>query len=262
MKAFTLFFFFLSASVPLLSAASGHFFTCREYKLDPKMEPERLIAYDLTHGLWMPEGEPFRSIQFYEDGTAISFYSSDDITTVSFLVWSVASVNGLTHLSVLNSSDGSLQQYAVSINCEGLSLLNTVTYEVQQMHYRPVAASSKLSEIKADLCGEWTAYAGQIRHGEPQAIRIFFEKNQEYTRLLDMGNIEKPERGFWEISKDGNYLLFHACRRNQPTVCESTTVYRIVYCDDHSLQLQQVSVGLANQENRRLPSHGLLSFVK
>ena len=74
---------------------------------------------------------------------------------------------------------------------------------------------------------------------------------------------EIPERGVWELSKDGNFLLLHACARNQPNVCESTTVYQMVYCDDHSLQLKPVTQRVPTKEMALKPQpDGLLSFIK
>lgn len=237
--------------------------SCRAYKPDLSMGPEKIIAYDLTHGLWLPEGKHSTTIQFNDDGTAIQFSEENGTSSVSFMIWSVSSVDGLPQLSTISSADGSLQQYVVTSDCEGMNLLNTNTWEVQKLLYRPMVASSKLKELKADLRGEWTAYASEPRRGQPQAVRFQFSNDDTYTRLLDMGGTEIPERGVWELSKDGNFLLLHACARNQPNVCESTTVYQMVYCDDHSLQLKPVTQRVPTKEMALKPQpDGLLSFIK
>ena len=231
---------------------------CREYEPAPEMGPEKIIAYDLTHGLWLPEGEDSNTIQFNDDGTAVMFSEGNGRTTATFMIWSVNSVDGLPQLSTINSADGSLRQYVVTTDCEGMNLLNTATWEMHKLLYRPTAASSSLKELEADLRGEWTAYASRPGAGRPQAVRINFLKDNKFTRLLDMG----PERGVWELSKDGKFLLLHTWKRNQPTGCGSTTVYRLNYCDDHSLQMEPVATPRINEMEEKQLQEGLLSFIK
>lgn len=262
MKTSALFCLLLFAFTAFAASQPELDLSCREYKLDPKMGPEKLIAYDLTHGLWFPEGKDATSLQFNEDGTAILFSEENGNTLVSFIIWSVSSVDDLPQLSTISSADGSLQEYVVTSYCEGMHLLNTTTWEMQKFLYRPMAAASKLNELKANLYGEWTAYPSQPRFGQPQAVRFNFDEDQQFTRMLDMGGTEIPESGVWELAKDGNFMLLHTSKRNQPTVFESTTVYQLVYCDDHSLQLKSVTLVPTNEKVQKPQPEGLLSFIK
>ena len=220
--------------------------------------PEKAITDNLTYGLWVPDAEGSTAIQFNQDGTALRFSVLDGQPAISFMTWNVKAVGAFVQLSIINNGDASAHQYVVSSACGGINLAHTTNGQMQFLRYHPLAGAAKLKELKANLKGEWTAYSGQALTGAPRVVRMSFDENRRFTRRLNTGT----GSGFWELSKDGNFLLLHSCALKQPGMFAPLTVYQLIYCDDHALQLKPVRTILSKEKVPEQQPAGVLSFVK
>jgi len=126
-------------------------------------------------------------------------------------------------------------------NCEGIILTNIISTDVSVLHYQPLTNPVKVNLMKANLVGDWTSIS-LAGPGAPQVtLRYQMNAGGSYTRLLGLGQKEIPEHGVWEISKDGQFILFHAGKLGTPDKCVETKVVRIAYVDGHTLQLEPAS---------------------
>jgi hypothetical protein len=248
MKAFALITLLFAASA---AYSSNNFITtapetldCRAYAADLSLSPTQLVAEDLIHGIWTLNESPGakKMFQFNEYGIAdILQTDAAGNTNYSNTLWSVREYDGQAFL-VLTAHDMAHEQlFKVVQNCDGIILTNIASSDELVLLYQPLTNPVKVNLVKANLVGDWTSISVAGTGRAQVSLRYQMNADGSYTRLLGVGQKEMPERGVWEISKDGQHILFHACKRNNPEKCLETKVVRIAYVDDHTLQLEPAS---------------------
>jgi len=244
-----------SALIILLFAAnaafaSNNFITtapetldCRDYAMDLSLSPTQLVAQDLIHGLWtQSESEgTIKMFQFNEAGIVdILRTDAESNTSYNNTLWSVTEYDGQAFLVLTDHDMAHQRLFKVVQNCEGIILTNIAGSHQLTLLYRPLTNPIKVNLVKANLVGDWTSIS-MADTNTPLSLRYQMNADGSYARLLGSGRQEMPERGVWEISKDGQFILFHACKRTSPEKYVSTKVVRIVHVDDHTLQLEPAS---------------------
>ncbi|TAK41165.1 MAG: hypothetical protein EPO28_09000 [Saprospiraceae bacterium] len=231
--------------------ASGNFITtepetldCRVYATNRSLSPTQLVAEDLIHGMWTinEESGAKKMFQFNEYGIADILQSdANGNTNYSNALWSVREYEGRALLVLTNHDMAHEQLFKVVQNCEGIILTNIISTDESVLHYQPLTNPVTVNLVKASLVGDWTSIS-LTGPGAPQ-VSLHYQMNAggSYTRLLCLGQKEMPERGVWEISKDGQFILFHVEKPGTPDKCVETKVVRIAYVDDHTLQLEPAS---------------------
>lgn len=241
-----------SALITLLFAASAAFASndfittapetldCRAYATDLSLDPTQLVAEDLIHGIWtLDENSGAKKVfQFNDYGIVDILQTSvDGHTRYDNTMWSVREFDGRAFLVLTGHDMAQEHLFKVVQNCEGILLTNIANSDELFLHYQPLVNPIKVNLVKANLVGEWTNIAGMQDGSAGVSLRYQLDADGSYIRLLGVGQKEMPERGVWEISKDGQYILFHA----GTNLCRETKVARIAYLDDHMLQLEPIS---------------------
>ncbi len=244
-----------SALIILLFAAnaafaSNNFITtvpetldCRDYAMDLSLSPTELVAQDLIHGLWTQiESEgTINMFQFNEAGIVdILRTDAERNTSYNNTLWNVTEYDGQAFLVLTDHDMAHQRLFKVVQNCEGILLTNIANSHQITLLYQPLANPIKVNLVKANLVGDWTSISLSDTR-TPLSLRYQMNADGSYARYLGNRRQEMPERGVWEISKDGQFILFHACKRDSPEKCVSTKVASIVYLDDHMLQIEPAS---------------------
>ncbi|MCB0642235.1 MAG: hypothetical protein KDC44_11370 [Phaeodactylibacter sp.] len=165
-------------------------------------------------------------------------------------LWRVESYNGRAFL-VLNEQPMSQDLlYRVDITCEGIVLVDVISNEQLVLDHQPKKPEYKVNLTKANMIGSWdcvsypfTEVQQQKAFGTTQKmpgafLKLELEANGTYRKSI--GNAEQTyvEEGYFEVSKDGQFLIFFAATAGRMEEVLNTTVAQIKYMDTGELVLE------------------------
>lgn len=195
----------------------------------------QVVEHDLLNGDWTFTGKAaLKTFQFGDNGQ-VSVFSKDKKGYWSYepMKWHVEVTNNIASL-VLNGQKMQLLQ-----TCEGIILTDFSTGKTMELAYAPATAAARARLVQDKLVGEWTnvtSFGDEAKCDRAKGAFLSYEFRSNGTYICNYGNQQDvaDEKGSWEISRDGQFLLL---RSNSGAGIE---VVRINTVDDHGLVLDQV----------------------
>ena len=211
---------------------------------------DRLKA-DLVQGLWVAESQE-KAFQFHEYGLVdvITKENSGQLNIES-LMWKVEQRNGKTTL-ILTDAAFNEQVINMEATCEGLNGTGTDSIGDLELVLKPSISAKELARMQSCLAGDWSsvsfpsdlALAVGCAKADPRSgitsMEIRFSENGSYTKVCETPSARLEESGFYEITPDGQYIIFYAS--GQPGNASETydaSVVRIQHLSIGELVLEQ-----------------------
>lgn len=229
---------------------------CRQYILAGEYASERArYAADLVEGVWELKTDRLSGSQgqiiFHEFGMADEIITMTDGTMEYDRVhWTLEEYSGAVFLVVTQPGKGGRTNlYRMQPNCEGIDLTDAASLERIHMVY----TGSKLqavSNMAHYLTGAWKsdAYPFDIATSmeecgafeEMKGAFFQFSFWQDGTYVKEWGNAGQAfrEKGYWDITADGRYLLMHSMDIDGVQTLR-TDVARIVEMGQGSFTVEQ-----------------------
>lgn len=225
---------------------------------------ERLEA-DLSQGLWTNEeaGTEKAVYQFHTYGV-VDIISSDanGKLRVESKMWKIEQVNGGLAL-VLHDTNFNEEVIFVESTCEGIHASSTDSVDDIELVLKPSISVKELDRLEASLIGEWNSVTfpsdlaaamgctTDVKSGSV-SMHLEFSRNGAYTKICSTGSSRIEERGFYEITPDGQYIIFYASGKpGDPYETYQASVVRIQYLNIGEMVLQQpvTAFGFAGAPN-------------
>jgi hypothetical protein len=184
---------------------------------------DRLEA-DLVQGMWVEEAQcESGSVYHFHDYGMVDIISSDAMGTLDIesLMWKVEQRHGQLYL-VLTDTDFSERLIAMEATCEGLNASYIDSLEGVDLVLRPTIPAKELDRLARSVVGEWNSVsfpsdlakktlgcAIDERSGISR-MSLEFHDNGTYTKVCETPSIRMEETGFFEITPDGQYIIFYA----------------------------------------------------
>ncbi len=213
---------------------------------------DRLCA-DLSHGLWVNEeaGEEKSVYQFHSYGL-VDIISSDanGKLRVDSKMWKIEQLNGGLAL-VMYDTHFNEEIIYVESTCEGIHANSTDSVDGIELVLKPSISAKELDRLEASLTGEWNsvtfpsdlaAAMGCITDVKAGTVSMHleFNNNGTYTKICETGASRMEERGFYEITPDGQYIIFYASgQAGNPAETYQASVVRIQYLNIGEMVLEQ-----------------------
>lgn len=249
--------FSLLLSIPMMADAHGPESNCREWLMPGDWASEKArLAADLTSGVWQMQTSRLAGalgqMVFHEFGVADEILTTaDGRMTFDRLNWSVEEYNGAPFLVVTYTREakGRTNLYRMTPTCEGIDLTDAASLEKIRLLHRG-ENRREVAAMALHLTGTWTSrdYPFDIARSmddcgtfEPihgAFLQYAFRANGTFVREWGNAGVTMREQGFWDITADGAYLLFHVTDQGGQQV-ERTDVARIQEMADGNVVLQQ-----------------------
>ena len=228
---------------------SPDFLKCRDYGTEwgKNFSTIQLIEHDLVNATWTATAQngSERNYLFTQEGL-LQILSTDAHGNKSYqsTFWRVAEFDNQPFL-VLSDDHRKEKLLEVAQTCEGLTLIDVVSKSKLLLDYQPLKSSPKLNLARAYMVGEWTnvtAFETTKNNSKAASGYLNYRFSADGLFTCEFGdNKEKViEKGAWEISKDGQFLLLHISAKDDIETITGTAVIRIAQVDDHGLVLEQV----------------------
>ena len=213
---------------------------------------DRLEA-DLLQGVWAVESEEAEQSVFqFHDYGLVDVISSDPAgeLSVESLMWKLEERNGAVAL-ILTDSDFREQIIDLKATCDGLSATIMDSLNDIELILKPSISAKELDRMEASLVGEWNSVTFPsdmakilgCKTDERTGItsmQLQFHKNGTYTKICEMPSARLEERGFFEITPDGQYIIFYATSKpDTPSETYDASVVRIQYLTIGEMVLEQ-----------------------
>ncbi|MCB0663445.1 MAG: hypothetical protein KDC24_11940 [Saprospiraceae bacterium] len=240
---------------------------CREILKVPTISPDVVsnVKADLISGKWMVEQELLGSSQFQSSNTNLYFYnygmadlvSTDPQTGIQLItyLWRVEKF-GEEPFLVLTSKEGRSEKlFKVEQTCKGINLTNAVSGEKTTMVFQKIKEEKELNGIKFNLTGSWdcmtypfdittnTETCGTFEKMEGAYLKYEMKEDGTYTKNLGTDQMDVEEKGFWEVSEDGQYIIFHAAKRGNAEEIFATYVAQVSHLNYGEMVLKQALHG-------------------
>lgn len=218
---------------------------CRELaSLSLEMPVKELIAIDLVNGVWIFENSQTKQeYQFDDDGRA-GILSKDKEGYLSYesFQWRVEVVHDVPFLAMEGA--GEVAYLQVEQTCEGLNLVNPLDNNAITLLHSAKAKNSNAMAVKARLVGDWTnvtMFDSEQKCENAKGAFFNYEFKMDGTYACSYGSQSQvaEERGIFEVSSDGQFLLLKVEKSDMSTCVGGTKVIRINQVDDHGLILEQ-----------------------
>jgi hypothetical protein len=210
---------------------------------------------DLTSGLWAEEylsSDAKTLFQFHDYGL-VDILRFDEIGEADFSVsmWRIETFDGAPFLVLSNSSRSEEKLYKLEATCRGMSLTDVLNFEKKHLAFKPNTSSKKVARIQMLLKGEWTNATYPFDSSENYLdcpgyqeiegafIEYEFSADGTYRRTYGSKQIKLEETGYFEVSNNGDYLIFHALEGDNPEDVYATTVVELKYLSAGEMVLHQ-----------------------
>lgn len=214
---------------------------------------DRLEA-DLLQGLWAvgDQGSQNRVYQFHAYGLVdIISESPDGRLSVESLLWKVEQRSGDVAL-VLTDAAFNEQVISMKATCDGLRASGMDSLGDLELVLRPSISVKDLDRLECSLVGEWSsvsfpsdlANAVGCNNLDPRSgitsMQFQFRKNGSYTKICETPSARLEESGFYEITPDGQYIIFYASGQSgNPAETYDASVVRIQHLTIGEMVLEQ-----------------------
>lgn len=253
---YLLFLLSLIVSLPSLASANDPETDCRRYRLQGEFASEKArMASDLVTGVWNLRTERLGVSQgrilFHEFGAADEILSMPD-GSLSYerLNWTLEEYNGAVFLVVSHLGRAPRTNlYRMSPNCEGIDLTDAGSLEQIALEYSGRKAES-VQAMAHQLTGAWSVegYPFEIARSLEECgtfepfrgafLEYAFWENGTFVRDFGHEGVSRREKGYWDISADGRYLLLHVQDAKDSSIVR-TDVARIEEMGDGTLRVRQ-----------------------
>jgi len=229
---------------------------CRRYRLQGEFASEKArMAADLVNNVWNLRTERLGTSQgrilFHEFGAADEILSMPDGSfSYERLNWTLEEYNGAVFLVISHLGRAPRTNlYRLSPNCEGIDLTDAGTLEQIALEYSG-RKDTRVQAMAHYLTGSWSVegYPFEIARTmddcgtfEPfrgAFLEYAFWENGTFVRDFGHEGSTRREKGYWDISADGRYLLLHVYDADGRSIVR-TDVARIEQMGEGSLRIRQ-----------------------
>lgn len=228
---------------------------------------DRLKA-DLLQGLWAVENES-KVFQFHSYGLVdVISEEANGQLSIESLMWKVEQRNGDAML-VLTDASFNEQLISMEATCEGLTATGMDSLGDIELVLRPSIGERELDRLHGCLAGEWSSVsfpsdlaqavgcAKTDTRAGISSMQLRFKENGSYTRICETPSARLEESGFYEITPDGQYLIFYASgKAGNASETYHACVVRLQYLTIGELVLEQpvTAFGFAGLEHTAVRS--------
>jgi hypothetical protein len=256
-------------------APAGHSMTnyyspeerCREITLEKADSPDLVetVKSDLISGKWVLENEFFgltnskstkTAFYFYNYGMAdlVNFDTENGIQLNSYL-WRIEKYGKEAFLVLTSKEEMSEKLFKVNQNCTGIELTNAINGDRVTLVYKRIMEKDAIKSIKTSLSGNWDCMTypfditrnsetcGTFEQMDGAYLKYKFNPDGTYTKNLGTSHLDIEEQGFWEVSEDGQYIIFHAAKRGNANEVFATYVAEVSHLNYGEMVLKQALHG-------------------
>ncbi len=213
------------------------------------------ITQDLLSGIWT-KGATLDAgldqveavVQFSSEGL-VDFIERDpsgQYLTKS-MHWRVEATGREARLLLEGGRQGR-QIYRVDQTCEGVLLTDVHTSRRLFLRHNTLSRAAEFNRLQQGLVGSWSnsmypfdppARGGRQERIEGAFLTYELHADGTYTKSLGGNQLVVREKGAWELSKDGRFLLLHTTREVSGRRQQVTEIARIKYLQLDELVLEQ-----------------------
>jgi hypothetical protein len=240
---------------------------CREIIKVAEMSPDVVsnVKADLVSGKWIVEQELLGTSQFQSSNTSLYFYnygmadllstdSENGIQLITYL-WRIEKFGEEPFLVLTSKEDRSEKLFKVEQTCKGINLTNAVSGDKTSMVFQKIKEASELNDIRFNLTGSWdcltypfditsdTETCGTFEKMNGAFLSYELNEDGTYSKKLGTTHMEVEEKGFWEVSEDGKYIIFHAAKRGNAEEVFATYVAEVSHLNYGEMVLKQALHG-------------------
>lgn len=246
-----------------ISQATGNDFTTKNDTSSKNYSAQALtmsnIQEALNEGIWVETQNTQRfadktqeiSFQFHDFGMVDVFHTDLDGTAhVEHLFYSISEnpfgvVLDLSNPPIESSYHLTVLEYGPD------QMLVELNGKTMQLSLESDVLKNVESQLESQLIGSWEMYSypydvitdinecGTFEEIDGAKLTYDFREDGSYTRVIGSDFLEITETGFYEVSKDGSYLTFHAAADNNPELVYATHVAQIETLDHGQLNINQ-----------------------
>lgn len=180
------------------------------------------IKSDLLSGIWEHQFAIAESVsdmkeicEFLDNGQLKRTTIFDNgHAMVNYNTWRIEETEGEALLVIYDEEIQEEIYYHVSQNCEGVVLTDVNTLEKTFFAFSKAIKPTALKSIQLMVAGEWSSdhhtfesEKCKAEHKGTHFIDFNFDADGRFTRVVGNQTDSVIAKGFWEISKDGNYLM-------------------------------------------------------
>lgn len=244
----------LALTTPLLSSEIPET-NCREFiKIEEGLSLSEIAELDLMQGIWVKKDENLQTemtFKFQKSGSVdIISKSLKSAAVFTHAHWRVEEQNGKAVL-VWEEHNEKDKLLGIDQTCDGIILTDFVADKSYELTFMPEEKASKINFIRQSLFGGWSnaSYPFDISKEESDCgtfqpikgafLEYDFKNDGTYTKKWGSSKLEFTETGRWEISADGNYLMFRAESKDKSHESEKTYLAKIKMLDMDKVVLAQ-----------------------
>ena len=136
-------------------------------------------------------------------------------------------------------------------HCEGITLEDVVTKEEILLEYNPKMRPERVAEVKQLIEGTWESVAypydisssmdhcGTFEQMKGAYLTYTFNEDGTFVRNIGSAMLNIEESGYWEISADGDFVVFHFMAENNPEMTYAVSCASLEQIDSGNLNLLQ-----------------------
>lgn len=211
------------------------------------------LQADLLQGVWSVENEQAEQSAFQFHDYGLVDIISTDVTgnlSVESMMWKLQERNGGVEL-ILTDSEFNEQTIHLEATCDGLNATIMDSLDDIELILKPTISAKELDRMQNSLTGEWNSVTfpsdmadilscNTDERAGITSMQLQFHKDGTYTKTCETPSARLEERGFYEITPDGQYIIFYA-GNNQGTPSETyeASVVRVQYLTVGEMVLEQ-----------------------
>ena len=254
MKSSVLAALLLALTTPLLSSEIPET-NCREFfQNEEGLSLIEITELDLMQGIWVKKDDQNQTemtFKFQKSGSVdIISKSLKSAAIFSHAHWSVEEHDGKAVL-VWEEHNEKDKLLGIDQTCDGIILTDFGTEKSYELTFVPAEKSSKIDFMRKSMFGNWSnaSYPFDISEEETDCgtfqliegafLEYYFKNDGTYTKKWGSSKLEFTEKGKWEISADGKYLVFRAQSEDKSHESERTYLAKIKMLDMDKVVLAQ-----------------------
>ena len=249
---------------------------CREgvTKFDRSLSVSERYKADLETGVWSDETQYARNgnfvYQFQPYGVVdiLEFDREGNVTYESSL-WRVEEYNNTPFLILSDQRLGTEEMFKLAATCNGLILTDVTSFEEIYLDFSPRKTDIRLNLKQADLVGTWdcatipfdlNGAASQLSHSRGSFLSYEFLPNGTYMKNYGNQTEILTETGYYEISQDGQYILFFVAEDHEIGKTDYTYVAKIKFLRPGEMVLEQAVKPDPNHQNKA--ENRMITFIQ
>jgi len=232
-----------------------------QYSLADEFEPSpssslntalEQVEEDLLNNMWTVENtNAERSVfQFHEYGLVdVIFTDENGELSLESLMWKLEQDQGGVNLTL---TDSKFNEHTIHLkaNCDGLNATILDSLAGIELILKPTISAQELDRMENSLEGEWNSVTFPSDMAKVlcdkdgwagiTSMQLLFHGDGTYTKVCETDAARLEENGFFEITPDGQYLIFYASgNAGNPAETYDATVVRIQYLTIGEMVLEQ-----------------------